>query len=203
MKVYTLECDNCGASLKIKPKQKSVKCEYCDSVLQISKDVFMEMNAMDDILKENEKKEQDAQRDAEGEKVFKSHKRIWNAVLIFGVVVICAAFLAEDSEVYKDLARSFWPALLIFGGSALAAGKPRKDIYMGFKDEGRQKKFYDWITLWRTLLFIWAAAMSVLWGVPTDHAYHDPMFDVGFALLIAGLVFFIRYRPTKFRSLQK
>ncbi len=200
MKTYTLECDNCGASLKIKARQQIYKCEYCDSVVQMPKALFDELKQVDRFVQEKEERKKNDERDAEGEKVYKSDKRIWKITLIVWLIAICGLFAADESvPQYHEWIKNYWPSLLIFGGSYMISAKPRMPIYLKFQNEASQRKIYKWITLWRGLFLIWALVMSVCWGIPNDAAIHKPMFDTGFALLIAGMVFFIRFRPTKYR----
>ena len=201
VKVSTVQCENCGAALKIRPGQRSFKCEYCDSELHISKKLFDELNAAEDILRENENREQLDRRNAVGEKAYKADMRVWDVALIIWIAIIGIGLWLSEMPAWAELADEFWPSLLIIGGPSLIAGKPRRAAYMKFAHDNDQEKFFRWASLWRKLLFGWALVMSVCWGLPESCPVEDTLFSIGMVLLLLGLIFFIRFRPTKRRFL--
>lgn len=201
MRTNVLVCDHCGASLRIQAGQKACRCEYCDSILQVPKELFDELNDAQSFLKEQEQNAWLAQRNAEGERAFQADKKIWNIALIAWVAVVFGLIAAEDfPSPFQAFISSYWPSLMIIGSAGIISAKPRRSAYLGFWDAERQQQAYRWITLWRNLLYAWTIVVSLCWGVPNEYDSHNVLFDIGLSLIIVGLVFFIRYRPSKRRT---
>lgn len=199
MKAYKLECENCGATLEIKAKSRIYKCEYCDSVLQMPKVMYDELNKVEELQKDQEKRTVQNERDEVGLEEFTKQKKFWSASWIV-LLIVTLALIGMENSTGSEYLRSYYPSLLIFGLCYVFPSKPKNSAYLGFRDGELQKACYKEYDLWRKVYAVWTVIMSICWGFPNFSPMHDMMFNLGMVLLIGGIILLVKFSPSRYRK---
>jgi len=122
MKLINLRCSNCGADLQIDPERKQAFCSYCGTRLLVDDETINITNRFVDEarLKEAEIRlkelEYEHERELRAEKLQQEQKKAHSISLLAFLLALIITFSIEGL-------REWFPAVLIFGGIALAASR--------------------------------------------------------------------------------
>lgn len=120
MKLINLKCTNCGADLQVDPERKQVFCSYCGTKLLIDDETINITNRFIDEarLKEAEIRlkelEYEHEREMREELLRQEQKKSHRLSLMVYLAALVITYSVGSF-------RSVFPAVLVFGGIALAA----------------------------------------------------------------------------------
>ena len=119
MKLINLRCSNCGADLQVDPERKQVFCSYCGTKLLVDDETINITNRFVDEarIKEAEVRlkelEYEHERELREETLRQEQRKTYRISLL---IYLAALFITYSIGGL----RTWFPAVLIFGGIALA-----------------------------------------------------------------------------------